>query len=61
MTYYIIIETNDGQAVVSCSDGQTAEDAAEANGGILVDEGPFDSFEEARDALEDLDLAEDDA
>lgn len=54
MTKFIVIELEDGLTVVELLPGQTAEDAAAAAGGILVDPGPYATFEEADDALLEL-------
>ena len=49
-----VIELDDGLVPVELPAGRTAEDVASAEGGRLVDEGPFDSLEEAEDAIENL-------
>jgi hypothetical protein len=54
MTTFIIIELEDGLVPVELPAGRTAEDLASAEGGTLVDEGPFDSLEDAEDAIENL-------
>jgi len=48
---YAIIETNNGLTVVELSTGVTPEQAAIKVGGVVIDEGPYTSFEEAYDAL----------
>lgn len=54
MTRYCIIETDDGLTVVDHPDGMTAEQTAHHRGGVVIDPGPFDSYEEACDALTSL-------
>lgn len=59
MNYFIIIETENGNNVIECPEGLSPIEAAEANDGILVDEGPFRSYEDAMDALDQLQPDED--
>ena len=54
VTSYIIIELDDGLSIVEVLPGQIAEAVAEAQGGVLIDEGPFATLEEAQDALDNL-------
>jgi hypothetical protein len=54
MADFAIIELEDGLTVVELDDGQSPEDAAVSQGGTLVDPGPYPSYEEACDALVDL-------
>ncbi len=54
MADFAIIELEDGLTVVELHDGQSPEDAAVSQGGTLVDPGPYSSYEEACDALVDL-------
>ena len=58
MTSYIIIEIDDGLTAVELPADQNAEDIAIAQGGLLVDEGPFATIEEANDAIDNLEEAE---
>lgn len=58
MTSFIIIELDDGLTAVELPADQTAEDVAIAQGGLLVDEGPFATIEEANDAIDNLEEAE---
>jgi len=58
MTSFIIIELDDGLTAVELPADQTAEDVAAAQGGVLVDEGPFATIEEANDAIDNLEEAE---
>ncbi len=60
---YIIIETEDGLTIERQPAGMTAHQAAANYGGILADEGPYDSYEDANDAMlvlgqEDFDESE---
>jgi hypothetical protein len=54
MVDFAIIELEDGLTVVELQPGQSAEDAAASRGGMLIDPGPFPSYEDACDALVDL-------
>jgi len=58
MVDFAIIELEDGLTVVELQPGQSAEDAAASRGGILIDPGPYSSYEEACDALSDLEYAD---
>lgn len=62
MPLYCIIETDGGMTVVDHADNETAADAAHRQGGTVIDAGPYDSYEDACDALEALqgELLEDD-
>lgn len=59
MISYIIVELEDGFSPVELLDGQKPEDAALAHRGMLIDEGPFATLEEAIDAIDNLNAAED--
>jgi len=48
---YIIIETEDGLTIERQPSGMTAYQIAADRGGILADEGPYASYEDATDAL----------
>jgi hypothetical protein len=54
MVAFAIIELEDGLTIVEVQSGQTPEDAAASHGGVLIDPGPYSSYEEANDALVDL-------
>lgn len=58
MATYIIVELDDGLTAVELPADQSAEDLAAAQGGLLVDEGPFATIEEANDAIDNLEEAE---
>ncbi len=61
MTTYIIVELEDGLSPVELLDGQKPEDAALAYRGILIDEGPYATLEEAIDAIDNMSAEEDQA
>lgn len=54
MPMYCIIETDDGWTVAEHPQDGTAEEAAHRLGGTVIDPGPYDSYEDACDALEAL-------
>lgn len=56
MAFYALVETDDGYTVVQYADDETAEDAALKAGGVLIDPGPYSNYEEAYDALEQLEV-----
>jgi hypothetical protein len=48
---YIIIETEDGLTVQRQPEGMSANQVAADCGGVLADEGPYHSYEDASDAM----------
>jgi hypothetical protein len=58
MQYFAIIELEDGLTIVEVKPHQTPEDVAVRAGGTLVDPGPYASYDEAVDALADLEADE---
>jgi len=60
MVQFAIIEVPDGLTIVEIRPGQKPEDAAASQGGVLVDPGPYLSYEEANDALIDLQAEDED-
>ena len=54
MVDFAIIELEDGLTVVELQHGLRPEDVAVKRRGTLVDPGPYPSYEEACDALHDL-------
>lgn len=54
MTSFAIIEVDDGLMVATIEPGQSPEDAAIANQGILVDPGPYATYDDACDAMTEL-------
>ena len=51
---FIIVEVEDGFIVVELPQGAIPAGAAAEVGGMIADEGPFATFEEATDAIADL-------
>jgi hypothetical protein len=60
MTQFAIIEVDDGLTIVELTPGQKPEDVALREGGTLVDPGPYSSYEDACDALAELEGDEED-
>jgi hypothetical protein len=58
MLSFAIIEVEDGLTIVEVQPDQNPEDVAIQHGGTLIDAGPYTTYEEANDAL--LDLQSDD-
>lgn len=54
MSSFAVIEIADGMTIVEIPPGQTVEDAAVSEGGVVVDPGPYTSYEDAVEALEQL-------
>lgn len=54
MIQYAIIETDDGVTIIDHSWAEDADVVAEEHGGTLADGSPFTSYEDAYDALLDL-------
>lgn len=48
---YCIVETDDGWTIADFAPGSSAKEAAARVGGVLIDPGPYKSYEEAADAL----------
>ncbi len=48
---YAVIETDAGLRVVQLESAGRPEVAAEKHGGVIVDPGPYKSFDEAYDAM----------
>ncbi len=59
MASYAIIEVDAGLTVVPIPPGTTAEQQATRHAGVVVDPGPYETYEDAYDALLAL-SAEDD-
>lgn len=58
--YFAIAEVDDGMTVVQVAEGQSPEDAALAAGGALVDPGPYPTYEDANEALDQLESDDED-
>jgi hypothetical protein len=54
MLLYQIIETDEGLAVAESQPGVTPDEVAAARGGILIDPGPYRTFDDAYDAMQAL-------
>lgn len=52
MISYIIIEVDDGLLPIELPPDQQPDEVAAELGGVLIDEGPFATIEEAYDAIE---------
>ena len=51
MVQFAIIEVADGLTIVELQPGQKPDDAAVSHGGVLIDPGPYPSYDEANDAM----------
>ncbi len=51
MPTFVIIEVENGLTVVELLAGESPEEAAVRHGGLLVDAGPYHSYEDANEAL----------
>jgi len=60
MLRYELIETDEGMTVIEITPGMTPEDAARQYDGLVVDPGPYTSYEDAYEALMALKLDPDD-
>jgi hypothetical protein len=60
MVQFAIIEVEDGLTVVEVQPNQSPEEVALKHGGTLIDAGPYASYEEANDALLDLESDDED-
>lgn len=54
MESFIIIEMDDGLTIATVLPGQTPEEVAAQQHGVLIDSGLYRSYEEAIDALSEL-------
>ena len=59
MTAFAIIEVEDGLTIVQVEATEAPEDAAVRGGGMLVDPGPYPTYEDACDALAELEAEPD--
>ena len=59
MVSYAIIELDDGLSVVTVDPGESPENAAAKERGLLVDPGPYATYEDAYDAITNLEEDED--
>lgn len=51
MTYFVIVETDDGFTIGTVSEGNTPEAVARRHNGVLVDPGPYESFQHAQEVV----------
>ncbi len=51
MNHFIVIETDAGLQVASVQSNEPPADAAARHGGVIVDAGPFHTYEDAYDAM----------
>ncbi|MBN1909596.1 MAG: hypothetical protein JW818_07655 [Pirellulales bacterium] len=51
MIHYAIIETDEGLTVAEIPESSNPEETAASHGALLIDPGPFDSYEAAYDAM----------
>jgi len=51
MAQFAIIEVDEGLTVAECPAGLTPDAVAAGQGGVVVDPGPYPTYEEAYDAL----------
>ncbi len=56
MISFAVIEVEDGLTIIEVAPGQSPTDAAAAEGGVLVDPGPYESYEDAMEALDGLEV-----
>jgi hypothetical protein len=61
MADFAIIEVEDGMTVVELKPHQTPEDAALKEHGTLIDPGPYKSYDDALDALAELEAEDEEA
>jgi predicted regulator of Ras-like GTPase activity (Roadblock/LC7/MglB family) len=54
MKEFIIVETDDGLTIATQEIGQDAAATAAAMGALLVESGPYRSYEEAYDAMQQI-------
>ena len=59
-TQFAIIEVDDGLTIVELTPGQKPEEAALREGGTLIDPGPYSTYEDAYDAMVELEGDEED-
>jgi hypothetical protein len=59
MSDFIIIEIEDGFTIIEIQPNESPEEAAVRHGGVVVDLGPYSSWEAANDALNELQPAND--
>jgi hypothetical protein len=61
MDFFAIIELEDGLTIIEVKPHETPEDAALREGGTVVAPGPYASYDDALDALTDLETEDEEA
>lgn len=51
MSDYIVIENDQGLRVAEVENGKTSEQVAVENRGVIIDSGPYHTFDQAYDAM----------
>ena len=51
MSSFTVIENDNGLLVVAVESGETADEAAVRYNGVVVDEGPYKTYDDAYDAM----------
>ncbi len=51
MKYFVIVETEDGFTIGTVTNGSTPESVAKDHGGVLIDPGPYESFQHAQEVV----------
>lgn len=51
MSYYVIIETDQGYTIAGVREGSNAETAAQEAGGVLIDDARYHTLEQALNVL----------
>ena len=59
MDRFAILETEDGYTIVELPAGQDADELAASRGAVVADPGPFSTYEDAQDALDELQVDDD--
>jgi hypothetical protein len=60
MLTFAIMEIEDGLTIIEVPPGEDPEQVAASQGGTLVDAGPFATYEDANDALLELEADDED-
>jgi hypothetical protein len=60
MPLFSIIETEGGLTIAELEPGTGPDEAAVRHGGVVVDPGPYKSYEDAYDAMQAIRAVEDD-
>jgi hypothetical protein len=60
MNRFAIIEIDAGMTVIELPQDSTVEQEALRHGGVVIDPGPYDSYEDAIDAMQSLKFDDED-